>query len=547
MRRQFYKTSLGDRRLVKSSHALAILFVLVFVSYFNSLFNPFIWDDKMLILENQGIMEGFSSVIRAFSPTLWGLRADEEAFQSFYRPFHTILSIIDYNIWGLKPFGYHLSNTIIHFINTVLLYYFATRLTDFRLAPLIAAALFAVHPIHTEPVSFISSRPDLLSAMFLLASFHMYALSVGPRELFTQKKVLSPAYILSLFLFLCALLSKEMALTLPLLVALYAVLYEEPGARLKRVVPFFILLALYLGFRVYAMSEFVELHSTRVGFTTLILTASTAVFDYIRLLVIPFPLKAYHPLVWHNGLSLKVFFSFVLILASAFTAVWLVLRGSRAAAFSLIWTYITLMPVLNIGTLGEFSIAERYLYTPSIGFAILFAVTVTAVRRKSGALKQLVPYATVCVLSVCVFLTFMRNRVWSDEVVFFEAMVKGSQSSVLPHANLAYAYTQAGRNTEAIRELEIAAELSGGNPVLYYELASLLVREKRYREAVVPLEKAVEFRPGYVAAYNTLGITMAELGRMEEAVQYFAKALELDPGSEAAARNLEKARRSLNE
>lgn len=516
-------------------YAAAILFALVTVSYFTSLFNPFMWDDRVLVLYNPGIQQGWGGVLNAFSPSLWGGRLDNDAFRSFYRPMHTILSIFDYEVWGLNPFGFHLSNTVLHLANTLMLYFFAVKVVKDRAASLLAASLFAVHPVHTESVTFISARVDLLATFFMLPSFYLYISSVNSGRLLNWR------YVLSLVLFLFALFSKEMALTMPALVAAYALFFEERGGRAIRVTPYFIVLALYILFRVFGLEVFVQQHQLRADVVTLAATASAAVFDYIRLLVFPYPLKAFYSLEWHSPASPKAIAGFILLAASFACFIRFVGKGKKTAAFTLLWTFLTLAPVLNIGALGEFSLAERYLYIPSIGFSMLAGIS--AVKLFRYRFGKMVPYASVFVLVVLIALTIQRNRVWGDDITFYKSMAEGASGSAIPHANLAHAYYRADKLDLAIEEMGRASALAPGNDALMLELGSYYLKAKRYGEAASVLEKAVELNPGAPQeAFNYLGVAYAESGRLDLAEAAFERALSINPGSSSAASNLQKIR-----
>ena len=530
--------------LSKRPVALAFIAALAFLPYINSFNNPFIWDDLHLILNNPGIQGGLKSVFKAFSPAMWGMMADEEAFQSFYRPTHTILSIIDYEIWGLNPLGYHLSNAILHVISTVLIFFFAEKIGFDGATSFLSSAVFAVHPVHTESVSFISARVDLLSSMFLLSSFLLYFASLGGSGDESgggggRKRALF--YAASLLSLLFALLSKEMAITMPLLLAAYSLLMEERGGRggrFKRVLPYFIVVSLYLLFRVFAVSSFMKLHTARTDTVTLLFTASTAVLDYVRLLVIPYPLKAYYTTVWHGSLDMKVVASFVLMASSLGFFIWLISSGRRKASFAFLWTFIALIPVLNIGSLGEFSMAERYLYIPSIGYSIFLASVIASFMRRNAVSFRVFQAFTAVLLIVFAFLTVERNRVWADEVTFYTAMARGAPDSPLPHANLAYALDRHGDTGEGIEEMKRSINYARANPILYNSLGSMYMKEKRFREAVEALNAAVELKPDYVTALNNLGISYAETGDLDRASLVFSRVLEIEPANRAALENM---------
>lgn len=531
--------------LERKTYIFIFLGFLVFLSYFNTLFNPFIWDDKWLIVNNPGIQVGWQSVLNAFSPKLWGLRADHEAFKSFYRPLHTLLSILDYQIWGLNPFGYHLSNTILHLLNTILVYLFALRLTDKPQASLLAASLFAVHPVHAESVSFISARPDLLCSFFLLSSLHLYITYRKPGRIVGARHC-SVYYILSLMFFGLSLFSKEMAISLPVLISVYAYIYEDKGGRIKRVLPFYAVLVLYIFFRVFSMGSFlIEQHRPRLDLLTIASTASVAVFDYIRLLLVPYPLKAYYTIVWYSAMSPRVILALVLLSFSGWGVVWLWRRGERKVAFFLLWTFISLAPVLNIGSLGEHALAERYLYIPSIGFSIFLSMVIMILWKRKD--WKALPYIAAITIVVFAGLTIQRNRVWGDDLTFYRNMVRGAPRSPLPHANLAFAYERMADKENAIKELESASALAGGNHLLRFKLGTLYIKVGRLEDAVRELQNAIELKQDYVKAHNSLAIAYAELGFLDDAIREFQTALELKPDFREAASNLERAYRIKEE
>lgn len=514
----------------KKWFVIILLAVIVVAAYANSFFNPFMWDDVVLIPENTGIQDGWKSIITAFSPELWGLRTDDGAFQRYYRPMHTLLSVIDYRIWGFNPFGYHLSNTLIHLFNTVLLYFLGLRLIKEKGPALVAAAIFAAHPIHTESVTFISARVDLLSALFLLISFILYLKSSD-----TAKGGRSFLYGASLFSFLLSLLSKEMSLTFPLLLAIYVWAFEGRKNVLRRAVPYFILLGLYIVFRVFALPVFLESHKAQADVLTLLTTASTVVFDYIRLLVVPYPLRAYYSIVWYSAADMKSILSFALLLVSAVTALLCFIRGKKTAGFAIVWTFAAFAPVLNIGVLGDFSMAERFAYIPSVGFSILAAIALSMLPSRTAF-----RYASAFIVIVFVVLTFQRNRVWADELVFFMDMVEKAPESAIPHINLASVYEKRGDKDGAIMQMKEAARLAPRDAEVRYQLGFLYGQRGRFDEAVVELQTAVDLNPESVEALNALGMAYGQTGRLAQAEDAFRSALAIDPGFASAAENLER-------
>jgi len=527
-----------DGMLEKRWLACGALVLLAVVPYLNTFSNPFMWDDIIQVQENPSIRHGWKSVLMAFDLVNWGIAADIISTKLFYRPFHSILSTLDYSIWGLDPFGYHLTNTLLHTGNTLLFYAVALRLSASRTAAFIGAAVFAVHPAHTEAVTFISSRPDQLCALFLQTSFLFYMASGRVEN--GAARAYSARHILSLVFFVFALLSKEMVLPLPIFIAVYSVLFEQAGGRLKRVVPFFVLLAAYILFRVFAMSQFAHLHGMQVPLSTLAYSSSVVVLDYMRLLVFPWPLRAYYDTVWHTGLDWKVILAFAVMGGSAVIALGALIKGKRLVAFSIVWLYLGLAPVLNIGTLGEFSMAERYLYTPSIGFCLLFGLASAALLKRGGTIKKVTKYAVLLIVLVFIVMTAARNRIWSTDLLFYGDMAAKAPLSTLPHANLAHAYMRDGQNEKAVEEYLYAINIARANPELRWELGMLYIRMGRPHDALGQLQRAVALKPDFAKGYNALGVAYAETGDLNRAEMSFRSALAHNPESGDAARNLQR-------
>lgn len=508
----------------KDSFVIIALIVLVAASYANSLMNPFMWDDKQMILHNEGLRQGWTSVVNAFSPARWAGRADDAGFISFFRPMHTLLSVFDYEVWGTNPFGFHLSNTLVHLFNTVFLFFLAARLTGERTASFAAAAVFAVHPVHTESVTFISARVDLLAAAFMMPSFYLY-MRAG-------KVMFSWKYIASLALFWLALLSKEMAVMLPVLLALYSWLYEERGGRFLKTVPFFVVLGAYIVYRVFGLEVFVSQHQMRADVVTLASTAAAAAYDYIRLLVFPYPLKAFYTLTWYGPGSLKALTGFGVLIIALLLFIFFFLKGRKAAAYGLAWTFVALAPVMNIGALGEFAMAERYLYIPSIGFSILAGLCFA--RFAEGRLAKPATIGLTVIIAVLGAMTVKRNMLWSNDLDFYTEMVRVAPSSAMAHGNLAHAHFNLGDLPSAIKEMESASALVPANPDIKFELGSYYYQARRPDDAASALELAVKGRPENEMAWNLLGVSYAQTGRMDMALAAFTRAVELNPASPAA-------------
>ena len=221
--------------------AIALVSAATLISFLGSLDNEFVnWDDGIYVTDNRLIQHlSWDSLAKIFSyPRM-----------KTYVPFSSVSLAIDYKLWGLDPFGYHLTNLLLHLINTLLVFCLVRRLAHQLIPALIAALLFGVHPIHVESVAWISERKDVLSTLFFLSALLFYLrYRAGQRSLF---------YILSLASFVVALLSKQMAITLPIVMVLCDFLEGRSWTWrvLTEKMPFLVL-SLVFGLGAYLLDQF---------------------------------------------------------------------------------------------------------------------------------------------------------------------------------------------------------------------------------------------------------------------------------------------------
>ncbi len=352
-----------------------------FVVYINALSNEFVFDDESVVLGDQSITE-ISNIPKYFTA--------QEGFHKvigrYYRPVVSTTYAIDYALWGLKPFGFHLTNIIIHVINSLLFFkllllIFAGgkgNLTGAKLfAVLFGGLIFAVHPIHTEAVTWVSGRTDSLSFTFFTSSFIYYIKYLREQKVYFL--------VLLLLFYVLALLSKEMAITLPVVLILFDIA-ENKGLSVKlikeRFSVYFILFAasvLYLSLRWFILKDIPQRETYfyfygKDAFTSLLTMLQTLPL-YFRLLIVPIGLlyhyNGYLPYV--NSITAPdviIALVFIIVMA-AITAYFF--RKSPLISFSILLFFAALLPVMNIVPTMNF-MAERFLYIPSISLSIVIAV-----------------------------------------------------------------------------------------------------------------------------------------------------------------------------
>lgn len=537
---------LQQTRRMKPLH-LVCLIVLSTVIYLNTLHNQFVFDDIPLILENHFVRQLDKLPSYFFS----GMEKIP------YRPLRMITYAIDYQFTGLNPFGYHVSSIFFHALTTLLLYCTVLALTGKSRAAFIAASLFAVHPVHTDSVAYISGRRDILSTLFYLLGFYCF--------LQARQKQKAHLLVLALAAYLLALGSKEMAVTLPLVCFLYDLLEHLPAggpffkgcstalrqsiARYKVYYFSFLLPAvLFTCYKVLIKSP-----SNKVGFyggdlSIQVLTVGKILVYYIKLLFFPINLIADYSF---NSFPLSrsffepaTFLSFAVLCALALLTVKL-LNRNKTMAFALLWFFITLLPVCHIIPHHEL-LAEHYLYLPSFGFVLLmglvFENTAAFIRWRRPVLLLL-----AAVILLFAARTVHRNYDWKDGYTLWSKTVSTVPSCVRAINNLGIEYYKRKEYERAKSLYRRALEIQPTYEKAYYNLGNVYRVEEDFAGALAMYQKTAQLNPKNFQNHNNLGNAYAMQGLYQEAIRAYELALRYRPRYAEAHNNLGNVYRSLGE
>ncbi len=505
------------------SIAIAIILIVSFGVYANTIPNEFVYDDEHQVLNNPWIKD-IRNIPEILFSSVWAFRS-ELYVSNYYRPLMHIIYMAEYHIFGLKPWGWHLINIIFHAINGIMVFLIAIRIFNMRgglnisliqnpkfqfLSPaLIAAILFAVHPINTEPVAWIAGIPELTFTLFYLISFYLYInnnCSVGSKN-----------HIIAIILFFLAAISKETALTLPILLFIYDYAFRKDSIKtfndyLKRYLPFAIVSVAYILIRIHALSGFAPQKSKHDYLTNFqyVINVFPLIIKYFEKLLLPINLNAFHVLhPVYSILESRAIISLLLTICF-FIFLFLIRRLSLLAFFAISWIFIPLLPVLYIPGVGEATFAERYLYLPSAGFDILLTYILVMLFHKHAYYNNRTFFRLVIAipLSMVIVLyltgTTKRNSVWANELSLWLDTVKKSPDSIFVGYNLGRAYQKYGLFDNAI-----------------YEYKGVLQRN-----------------PSLINARNNLGIALAQRGLYSEAIVEFKKVLMTAPEDRDAKHNI---------
>jgi tetratricopeptide (TPR) repeat protein len=513
---------------------LLILVALAALPYLNSLRNGFVYDDTDQILVNPYI-RNFHHLREIFTSSVWSFMGDFRGSSNYYRPVMSLGYALCYRLFGPHALGFHLANLLAN-VGVVLLVYLVTR-RMFRspAVGLATACIFALHPIHSEAVNWIAAVTELELAFFFLLTFGFFLASA--RE---AGKSSIPLQVAMAGSFVVALLSKEQALTLPVLATLYEHRFREDRTettnvqKLRRYGALWLLAAAYLVARVLYLGGLApDIGRPAFGPAEVAMSALALIGRYCWKLVWPAELCAYYVfptdvaalLPWAvGGLAALT------VLALAVMDLW---NTNRQAAFGVVWLLATLAPVLNVRWMTSNPFTERYLYLPSVGVCwivgwagIRWWNSLSAVDRRW---RLALPAAAALVGTLWVFRIVTRNRDWRDNTTFYTATLAASPDAYIIHNNLGTVYWGQGNLPAAEKEWRTALALAPASEYVLHNLGLVANAQKQYEEAEAFFLRALAIRPNYSDAHLDLGKTYEATGRLQEAEAQLRTAEKLSP------------------
>ncbi|MBN2453122.1 MAG: tetratricopeptide repeat protein [Candidatus Omnitrophica bacterium] len=501
------------------------LFFLAVIIYSNSLGGSFISDDGYFIVKNIHI-KSLANIPSFFvSPTAV---AFAELSHDVYRPVTAASYAVDYHLWRLNTFGYHLENVLLHALNAILLFILLRLILGNIFVAFLASAFFVCHPVQTEVVSWISGRSSILFLLFYLLAFITYALNSGK----TGKAL--PA--LSLAFFFAALFSKEMAVSLPLLLLAYDIHFggkESIKSRLTRLAPYFLMAALFVIIRFLVINRISQIGWWGGSPYHTFLTMTVVMADYVKLLIAPFKLCAFYVTTIYDSITITKVLLSIFFLIAVMAAVPFVFRISRRVSFAICIFFITLLPVSNIVPLRAL-MAERFLYLPSVGFYILVAILLERIAQVHAPRRGVLFRRASVILAAMLILfysarTMARNEDWKSSEALSESMLRIDPLNPWALMSLGVAYSTQERYEEAIKPLEKSITLSDSFFAPKSILGFCYLQLGRNEDAVRILTDALKIRPHNLEALSSLGVAYANLKRYDDARERFELALKLDP------------------
>ncbi len=522
---------------------LSAILLLTIVVYSHSISNGFVnWDDDKNVYDNLSIRELSAGNIKLYftKPLL-----------AMYTPLVYISFAIDYKIGGLDPRVYHATNLLLHLLNITLLFFVVRLLTQRIEIAAIVALLFAVHPLNTGAVAPVSTRSTLLYSFFFLAAFLSY--------IHYLKTDFELRYlVLTLVLFLMALLSKSAAVVLPLVLLLtdYYCTRKFDARAITGKIPFFVL-SLIFGILTFVFREDAGHIGSQVVFSAFdrVFLVGYSIVFYMFNVLIPVKLSAYYPYpVKIGGLLPLWFYLTPLVIASFIFFIYKLQNFRRELIFGALFFLINIILVLKIVPMGGEIVCDRYAYLPYIGFFLIigwaycwiadrFHGTSTSGWVKYSSIITVVAYSTA--FSV---LSHERNKVWKDSLTLYNDVLEKYPFVSLAYYNRGIYKSEKKDYSGAIDDYNKAIELSPGYAKAYNNRGNLKSAKKDYSGAIDDYNKVIELHPGDAMAYNNRGV--AKVKREKDyagAMADYNRALEIMPAYAEAYDNRGNAKKALND
>jgi tetratricopeptide (TPR) repeat protein len=554
----------GVFKLLSSpGHTAFIVFALSFVLYANTLGHEFVWDDRELILDNPAVrvLDG-QTVQKIFLEDFWRM---VQPGGGYYRPLVTLSYHVHYKIFNGSPSGFHLVNVVWNAIVCMLVFVFVRMLFRNNVFALITAVIFAVHPIHTENVAWISGRTDLLATLWSLVSLICYVLA---------KRCGSFLYLAAgLFSFMLALMAKESSACLPLIIAVlefgpFKSLLQRRDDRKKgraRIpdkpspAALLLYLAILIVYLLLRRDVIGTSTSTYPGYApgalgTIGLPLSILA-GYVFKLVFPFRLNGeYDAPVPDSFIDPHVLAGLAVLAILIF--IFIRYRRRPDLTLGIAVFLLGLGPVSNLVPIGEIS-AERFLYLPSLGFALilgsLFASALSAkfpaVRQtsfgennfrfnKSSPLPGVLAVVLVAVVAAFAVRTVTRNMDWKTDEILFAKTAEAAPNSYRALLGVGMAHQRHGRTQQAIEAYKKALEIKPDYADALSNLAGIYAQQRNIDEAARLLERALQAAPGSLQLLNNLGSIYFERKQFTEAAKLFERVIAIDPQQYVAQFNL---------
>ncbi len=510
----------------KQTLLIASLVLLVAASYLPAFQAGYVWDDKA-VYENPALhdLDGLKRI--------WLAPSTLVPYEVHYWPVVHTTFWIEHQLWGTEPFGYHAVNILLHAANCLLLFYVLRRLKI--KGAWVAAALFAVHPVHVASTAWIVERKDLLSFIFYIGAFYKFH-----RFTQNQKRI---DYFISFLLFVPALLSKSVSVAFPaaLLIWLWLLNKKLTLKRFGHLLPFFSAAIMYAFFDIRLAGQAEPLHFS-YSMPEKFIIAGKAFWFYLSKLVWPAKIRAVYPHWTINPEKLHQFL-FPLAAIALYLALFISSRKTgKGPSAAFLFFGINLAPVLGFIEFGymRYSFAaDRFQYLASAGPIVLFSCLFHSFYERASLPVKKISFISLSVLILILgYLSYQQASTYENKLTLFQHALKYRPASYIAHYNVAAELEKLGQIEQAVEHYKKVVRIKPDHGDTNFQLGSLLSRLGRLEEAQKYLSIDIKLRPGNVNSFINLGNALLRQRKTEQAIECYQYALKLEPENSLAHNNL---------
>lgn len=508
-----------------------ILSSLIWLVFGQTLQHGFVnYDDPQYVLKNPQVVSGLtrSGIVWAFT----------HVYASNWHPLTWLSHMLDCQLYGLQPWGHHLTNVLLHAATAILLFLVLTQMTAALGRSAFVASIFAIHPLRVESVAWISERKDVLSGLF-------FVLTIGAYVRYIRRPT-GARYAILLFLFALGLLSKPMLVTLPIVLLLldYWPLgrWPDQSARTRRLrqilwekIPM-VALALASVVMTLIAQRLVIRPVAILSLPVRIENAFISCVAYIRQMFWPSDLALLYPLSPSEVRVLPALFSLALLLAISIGV--FLARRHRYLVTGWLWYLVMLLPVIGLVQVGIQARADRYTYLPQIGLCLLLtwvAADLFAHARWARAVRNALVVGIIGTLALC---ARVQASYWHDRETLWRMTVARTSENAPAYVNLGQALYENGKAAEAIAAFETAVRFNPKLPMAHSSLGVALLETGQPEQSIIHLQEALRLAPQFAEAHYNLGNTYLATGQGKKAIEHYSQAIALDPEDVEAQNNL---------
>ncbi len=536
----------------------ACIFAFAFLLYSNTLNHDFAFDDSVVITGNEFTKKGTRGIHDLVTKDLFaGIYGESLALTGGrYRPLSLVTHAIEYQLWEDKhPGRNHFVNVVLYSIACIILFILLQKIFQNNIMAFAAALIFVAHPVHSEAVANIKSRDEIFSMLFLCLALIFLLRSTS------EKKI--ALFAASIFTYALALLSKENGLTFLLIIPLTLFFFgkETIQRAFVKTLPFVAVAVIYFLVRASLLhtdritdsSDIMENPFYGVGFSDKLATIARIMGKYLLLLFVPHPLSSDYSLNaipiagWGNLFS-------ILSLAAYGALTWLAIkkfRGKSLLSYGILFYLFTIAIVSNVAVNIGAPMGERFMFLPSIGFAVAVAPALfrlLKINSSEWSAKLYVPLGIILVLFS--YKTFDRNAAWKNNLTLFSTDVNTVPNSAKIHYyygnTLLVPYlgkpdTKGKQDTLrlSLNESKKAAAIDPKFHLAYYNIGLAYQELKNADSAIYFLNKVLELQPAHILTQGALGAVYGQLkGDYDKAMGYLLKAVQYNPKDDGALMNL---------